>query len=150
MDDDRRAARRVAREPVGVGIARQQRALEEHDRHRPYRRRAAQARQHHLGEHRLHHEQQRGADEDGRRDRCEQEEQVTSGRRARRRVVRRQVGYSHNCCPDFEVRTPCGLCGGRTVGDFCAPRQSVHLRRGEITVPGRACRRPVLIVPDPR
>jgi hypothetical protein len=36
------------------------------------------------------------------------------------------------------------------VGDFCAARQSVHLRRGEITILGRVRRRPVLIATDPR
>ena len=94
MDDDRRPSGRIAREPVGIGISGQQRALEEHDRHRPHRRRAAQTRQHHLREHRLHHEQQRGADEDRRRERCEQQ-QATAGGRRLRRVVRRQVGYAH-------------------------------------------------------
>ena len=59
-----RAAGRVARQQVGIGVAAQQRGLEEHHRHRPHRRRAAEPRQHHLGEHRLHREQQRGADKD--------------------------------------------------------------------------------------
>ena len=65
MDDDRRAARREARQQMRIGIAGEQRGLEEHHRHRPHRRGAAEPRQHHLGEHRLHREQQRGADENG-------------------------------------------------------------------------------------
>ena len=47
-----------AREQMRIGIADQQRGLEEHHRDRPHRGRAAEPRQHHLGEHRLHGEQQ--------------------------------------------------------------------------------------------
>src|SRR5262249_55002925 len=80
----------VTREPVGIGVAREQRGLEEHDRHRPHRRRAAKTGQHHLGEHRLHHEHQCGTESDGRGERCEQ--QGAPGRRARRRFARWLIG----------------------------------------------------------
>ena len=58
-------------EPAGermrIGVAQQQDRLEEHHGDRPHRRRAAELRQHHLGEHRLHGEQQRGGEEQRRR-----------------------------------------------------------------------------------
>jgi hypothetical protein len=50
-------------QPVRIGVAREQRRLEEHHGDRPHRRGAAEPRQHHLGEHRLDHEQQRRARE---------------------------------------------------------------------------------------
>src|SRR5262249_37696600 len=93
VDRDRRATAGVTREPVGIGVAREQRGLEEHDRHRPHRRRAAKTGQHHLGEHRLQHEHQRGTESDGRRERCEQ--QGAPGRRARRRFARWLIGGPH-------------------------------------------------------
>ena len=65
MDQQRVSPGREPRDQMRVGIARQQGGLEEHQRDRPDRRGAAELRQHHLGEHRLHREQQRGADEDG-------------------------------------------------------------------------------------
>ena len=66
MDRQRQAAAGKARQRVGVGVAEQQDALEEHHRHRPDRGRAAEARQHDLGEHRLHGKQQCRAEEDRR------------------------------------------------------------------------------------
>ena len=50
-----------------VAVAGQQRGLEEEHRHRPHRRRAAEHRQHHLGEHRLDGEQQQRRQERRRR-----------------------------------------------------------------------------------
>jgi hypothetical protein len=47
-----------------VGIAGQEQRLEKHHRHRPHRGRAAEPRQHHLGEQRLHREQEQRAQED--------------------------------------------------------------------------------------
>jgi hypothetical protein len=55
----------VADESMGIGVAGEQRGLKEDDGDRPHRRRAAELRQHHLGEHRLYCEQQRGTQEDG-------------------------------------------------------------------------------------
>src|SRR6516164_1590561 len=60
LDDDRRAARQVARNEVRIAIAREQRRLEKYHGHRPHLRRTAEPRQHHFGEHRLDREQQRG------------------------------------------------------------------------------------------
>ena len=60
-----RARLQPAGDPVGVGVARQQRDLEEHHADRPHRRRAAEPGQDLLGDQRLHQEQQEGADEDG-------------------------------------------------------------------------------------
>src|SRR6478735_4571929 len=63
---DRRRKPPVAdlRQIMRIGIASEQQRLEEHHRHRPHRRRAAEPRQHHLGEQRLHREQQQRTDED--------------------------------------------------------------------------------------
>ena len=47
---------------MSVGVAREQHSLEEYHRYRPDRRRSAQPREDHLGEHRLHGEQQEGAE----------------------------------------------------------------------------------------
>jgi hypothetical protein len=55
-----------ARQAVRVGVAGEQRRLEEYHRHRPHRRRTAEQRQHHLGEHRLDGEQEQRRDEQGR------------------------------------------------------------------------------------
>ena len=76
VDEQRVPPGRKARDQMRVGIARQQGGLEEHQRNRPDRGGAAELRQHHLGEHRLHGEQQRRADEDGR---DESREQHTEG-----------------------------------------------------------------------
>ena len=51
---------------VGIGVAQQQDALEEHHGHGPHRRRAAEPRQHHFREHGLHGEQKRRAEENSR------------------------------------------------------------------------------------
>ena len=50
---------------VGIGVAGQQRRLEEDHRGVPHRRRSPQHRQNQLGHHRLDHEDQRGRGEDG-------------------------------------------------------------------------------------
>ncbi len=76
VDERRDPCRHVAREQMGIGIAEQQRGLEEHDGHRPHRGRPAELRQHHLGEHRLHREQERGAEENRG---CEDGEQRAEG-----------------------------------------------------------------------
>ena len=60
---DLRRARQQAGQRMGVGVAEQQDGLEEHHAGAPHRRRAAEARQHHLGDHRLDHEHQAGAEE---------------------------------------------------------------------------------------
>jgi hypothetical protein len=49
---------------VSVGVTGEQQRLEKHHRHRPHRGRAAESWQHHLGEQRLHREQQQRTDED--------------------------------------------------------------------------------------
>jgi hypothetical protein len=64
MDRNRPHAIFQLHQIMRVGIAAQQQRLEEHHRHRPHRRRAAEPRQHHFGEQRLHREQQQRADED--------------------------------------------------------------------------------------
>ena len=66
MNDYRHAPRREARQRMRVGVAGEQRGLEEHHRDRPHGRSAPKPGQHHLGEHRLHGEQQRRAHEDRR------------------------------------------------------------------------------------
>jgi hypothetical protein len=48
------------RQQVRAGIAYEKRRLEEHHGDRPHRRRTAEPRQDHLGEHRLHGKQQQG------------------------------------------------------------------------------------------
>ena len=58
MDDAPRGPEKQLDQQMRVGIAGEQRRLEEHHRHRPHPGRAAEPRQHHLGEHRLHGEQQ--------------------------------------------------------------------------------------------
>ena len=58
MDQRADAERQEADQQMGIGVAGEQRRLEEHHRHRPDGRRAAEPRQHHLGEHRLHREQE--------------------------------------------------------------------------------------------
>ena len=73
MDDDRQAARQMTGQEVRIGIAGEQRGLEEHHGHRPHLRRAAEARQHHLGEQRLHRKQQGGREEDRSRVGAQQE-----------------------------------------------------------------------------
>ena len=65
VDDAGQVRRRLVDEQVGVEVAGQQRRLEEEHRHRPHRRRAAEHRQHHLGEHRLDGEQQERGEEGG-------------------------------------------------------------------------------------
>ena len=57
----------MARQQMRIGVAGEQRRLEEHHRDRPDRRRAAEPRQHHLGEHGLDREQQSGGEENRRR-----------------------------------------------------------------------------------
>ena len=66
MDRHRNRAVAELHQKMRIGIAGEQQRLEEHHRHRPHRRRAAEPRQHHLGEQRLHREQQQRADEDRR------------------------------------------------------------------------------------
>ena len=112
MDDDRRPARGVAREQVRIGIACEQRGLEKHDRHRPHRRRAAEARQHHLGEHRLHHEQER--------------------RRSRKWRWRRSPAAKRPCRTLRSIRRPIACC--RWSADRRSPCPSlIRLQRpGEI------------------
>ena len=66
MDRHRQHAAFELHQIMRIGVAAEQQRLEEHHRHRPHRRRAAEPRQHHLGEQRLHREQQQRADEDGR------------------------------------------------------------------------------------
>ena len=61
----RGAEPRAAR--VGVRVAGEERGLEEHHAGAPHRRGAAEERQDHLAGHRLHHEQEGGADEQGER-----------------------------------------------------------------------------------
>ena len=68
MDDAREMRRRLVDQQVSVDVAGEQRALEEEHRHRPHRRRAAEHRQHHLGEHRLDGEQQERGEEGGGRE----------------------------------------------------------------------------------
>ncbi len=67
MDHARHRRRHPRNQDVGVAVAREQRRLEEEDGDRPHRRRAAEHRQHHLGEHGLHGEQQQRGQERGRR-----------------------------------------------------------------------------------
>jgi hypothetical protein len=57
---------------VGVGVAAEESGLEEDHARAPHGRRAAEERQDHLAHHRLHDEEQRGADVH--RDRVEQQE----------------------------------------------------------------------------
>ena len=66
MHHDRNDAVPDLHQEMRVGVAGEQERLEEHHRHRPHRRRAAEPRQHHLGEQRLHREQQQRAEEDRR------------------------------------------------------------------------------------
>ena len=61
------------RRGVGIGVAAEERGLEEHHAGAPHRGRAAEERQDHLAHHRLHHEQERGADEQ--RERVEQQDE---------------------------------------------------------------------------
>ena len=58
---------------VGIGVAAEERGLEEHHARAPDGGRAAEERQDHLAHHRLHHEQERGADEQ--RGRVEQQDE---------------------------------------------------------------------------
>jgi hypothetical protein len=60
MDQRPAAGLESADQDMRIGIAREQCALEEHHRDRPYRRRAAEPGQHHFCEHRLDREQQEG------------------------------------------------------------------------------------------
>ena len=62
-----------AGEEMGIGIAGEQRRLEEHHRHRPDGRCAAEPRQDHLGEHRLDGEEEQGGEENGRGEDRQQE-----------------------------------------------------------------------------
>ena len=83
MDRARRSPAE-ARQRVRIGIAEQQDALKEHHRHRPYRGRAAEARQDDLREHRLHGEQQRCREErrgDGKGQRQRRDGRPCGGRR---------------------------------------------------------------------
>ena len=64
MHRDRNGAVLDLHQEMRVGVTGEQQRLEKHHRHRPHRRRAAEPRQHHLGEQRLHREQQKRADED--------------------------------------------------------------------------------------
>ncbi len=66
MHRDRNCAVADPHQKMRIGIAGEQQRLEEHHRHRPHRRRTAEPRQHHLGEQRLHREQQQRADKDRR------------------------------------------------------------------------------------
>ncbi len=93
MDDERRPPGRKPRDEMRVCVARQQCGLEEHQRDRPDRGGAAQLRQHHLGEHRLHCKQQRCTDEDG----CDERRQQSAVRRGLCRgpgVGRRMRGHA--------------------------------------------------------
>ncbi len=65
MHRDRNHAVAELHQIMRVGIAAEQQRLKEHHRHRPHRRRAAEPRQHHLGEQRLHRKQQQRAGKDG-------------------------------------------------------------------------------------
>jgi hypothetical protein len=65
MDDGLELQRHARAEEMGVDVAEQQHGLEEDESRVPHRRRAAQERQRHLGEHRLDLEQQPRAQEDG-------------------------------------------------------------------------------------
>ncbi len=87
MDQRRAADGQRAREQVRIGVAGQQRGLEEHHRDRPHRRRAAEHRQHHLGEHRLNGEQQqRGGKQRGGEER-EREARLDAANERSRLVV---------------------------------------------------------------
>jgi hypothetical protein len=61
------AQRNVPADPVRVDVAGEEDGLEEENAGRPGGRRASDARQEHLRDHRLDHEQETRADEDGRR-----------------------------------------------------------------------------------
>src|SRR4029077_3641818 len=50
---------------MGIAVTDEERGLKEEDRDRPHRRRAAEHRQHHLGEHRLHRKQQERREKGG-------------------------------------------------------------------------------------
>ena len=67
MDYARRRRGRVRDQEVRIAVADEQRGLEEEDGDGPHRGRAAEHRQHHLGEHRLHGEQQQRREERRRR-----------------------------------------------------------------------------------
>ena len=84
MDGPGQRRRRLGNQQMRVAVADEQRSLEEADGDRPNRRRAAEHRQHHLGEHRLHGEQQQRREEGGGRIRPK-DEVGTLWRRRRRR-----------------------------------------------------------------
>ena len=65
MQDNLAAQAEPAGARVSVGVTGEQHGLIEDKRRVPHRRRAAEQRQHHFGEHGLHDEQQGGADEEG-------------------------------------------------------------------------------------
>ena len=73
MQDRLPAVPEPRRGGVSIGVAGQERGLEEHHAGVPDGRRAAQERQDHLADHRLDHEQERGAAEQ--RDRVEQQDE---------------------------------------------------------------------------
>jgi hypothetical protein len=85
MDHRTHPKRHETYEQMGVGVAGQQRALKEHQRHRPYRGSAAEPGQHHLGEHRLHRKQeQRGYEQGEHEDHRRETQRCSRPRRALR------------------------------------------------------------------
>ena len=85
MDRRLRQASETCRQPMRIGIAEQQHGLEKAHAGVPHVRRAAEMRQHHLADHRLHQEQQAGADEQRDRESGQQQRSGKSDRPDARR-----------------------------------------------------------------
>ena len=80
VDRRLRESAKTGRQPMRIGIAEQQHGLEKAHAGVPHARRTAEARQDHLADHRLHQEQQAGADEQRRRESGQQQRSGKSGR----------------------------------------------------------------------
>ncbi len=144
MHPDRDRAVSDLHQEMRIGVAREQQRLEEHHRHRPHRGRAAEPRQHHLGEQGLHREQQQRADED-RRGIDHQHEAVArltgllrrswlsdggGGRTHRRihlRTLQRTLGHSGLGIPAFSPAV-----AGRAGMEHMATARAM---RGKLTIP---------------
>jgi hypothetical protein len=73
VDRRLRKTSETGRQPMRIGIAEQQHGLEKAHAGVPHIRRTAEMRQHHLADHRLHQEQQAGADEQRHRESRQQQ-----------------------------------------------------------------------------
>ena len=121
VDDDRAPAGQISGQRMRIGVAGEQHRLEEHHRDRPHRRRSAEPRQHHLGEHRLHGEQQRGREENRGGEDAQQDGRagracwLFCSRVSKRPDVRRSPGASLHTAPQHlrQSRAPDGYPSGR-------------------------------------